>query len=153
MLLAGSRCCGGCSCRRVGLRPSSGLGPRPAYPHLLPLSRHEATPQHREALPYLCDWEYGAGGWEKEENACQNACENAYVPESQQDEEKKGKRGKVRMRLTLLCTCTPYYICAVRLPIPVISTPVAAEPLSEPKLGRRRQLGSHTSHQSSWYHS
>ncbi len=48
--------------------------------------------QKEEALPYLCDWEYGAGGWEKEEKSCQNA----YVPESEQDEE-KGKRRKVRM--------------------------------------------------------
>ncbi len=35
------------------------------HPYLLPLSSHETTPQHREALLYLCDWEYGPGGWEK----------------------------------------------------------------------------------------
>ena len=36
------------------------------------------TPQRQEALPYLCDWDHGAGGWEKQENRdrkekrCQN---------------------------------------------------------------------------------
>lgn len=62
MLLAGSQRHGGCLCRRVGLGPSSGLGLRPAYPYLLSLSSYESTAQHREALPYLCDWKDGAGG-------------------------------------------------------------------------------------------
>ena len=53
------------------------------------LSVGAGTPQHREALFYLCDWEYGAGGWEKKGKSAKNA----YVPESQQDEEKR-KKGK-----------------------------------------------------------
>ncbi len=41
-------------------------GPRPAIP--VPLNGAGAsTPQRQEALPYLCDWDYGAGGWEKHE--------------------------------------------------------------------------------------
>ena len=27
------------------------------------------TPQRQEALPYLCDWEHGAGGWENTKTA------------------------------------------------------------------------------------
>ena len=57
-----------------------------------------STPQRQEALPYLCDWECGAGGWEKHENC--NCEEKRCVPESRQDEEER-KEGKVRMGLTL----------------------------------------------------
>ena len=94
MLLVGSRRCGWCSCRRVGLA---------CLPLSAALSSHEATPQHREALPYLCDWEYGAGGREKK----RKPAEMPNVPEPQQDEEKRIKGEKVRMSPTLLCT--PYY--------------------------------------------
>ena len=119
MLLAGSRRRGGCSCRRVGLGSRSGLVPRPAYPYLLPLSSHEATPQHREALPYLCDWEDAAGGWEKKKKP-------AKMPmcPSPNRIRRKGKKGKGAMSLTLLCT--PYYAMAARSL--VTSTLAAVEP-------------------------
>ena len=105
MLLAGSRRWGGCSCRRVGLRPRLGLGQMPAYPHL-PLSSHEAAPQHREPLPYLCDWDNGAGGWEKKRKPAKRPAKMPKCP-SPSRMRRKMKRGKVRRRLTLLYT--PYY--------------------------------------------
>lgn len=45
-----------------------------AYPYLLPLASHEATPQHREALSCLCHWEPGAGGREKTKRPAKSLC-------------------------------------------------------------------------------
>ena len=42
-------------------------GPRPASIPVPLNGAGASTPQRQEALPYLCDWDYGAGGWEKHE--------------------------------------------------------------------------------------
>ena len=60
-------------------------------------------------IPYLRDWENGAGGWDKERKPA--IMPWSQVSESQQDEERRKKR-KAPMSLTLLCT--PYYTLADR---------------------------------------
>ena len=64
--------------------------PRPAGIPVLLGGAGASTPQRQEALPYLCDWECGAGGWEKHENC--NCEEKRCMPESQQDEEEKRRK-------------------------------------------------------------
>ena len=41
--------------------------PRPASIPMLLNGARTSMPQRQEALPYLCDWDYGAGGWIKQE--------------------------------------------------------------------------------------
>ena len=42
--------------------------------------------QKEEALPYLCDWEYGAAGWEKQEKSCQNAYPTGWETKKSADD-------------------------------------------------------------------
>ena len=112
--------------------------PRPAGIPVLLGGAGASTPQRQEALPYLCDWECGAGGWEKHENC--NCEEKRCVPESRQDEEER-KEGKVRMGLTLK---------KGRPKTPALPAPCHSLPLL---LSHRRGVAtrdSHTSPQSSW---
>ncbi len=80
--------------------PPGRQGPRRAsIPVLL---KGASSPQRQEALPCLCDWDYGAGGWENKEN-----CNREEKTESQLDEEERKEKDEVRIGLTLKNTPHP----------------------------------------------
>ena len=68
-------------------------GPRPASIPVLLNRAGASSPRGQGALPYLCDWEHGAGGWENTKNC--NREGKRRRTESQQDEE-RNKRKKRR---------------------------------------------------------
>ena len=92
-----------------------------AYPYLLPLSSHEATPQHREALPCLCDWEPGAGGWEKMKSLQKTMCRPIPNGMRRKREGNRGKRADEPNHTTYTTLCagrSPIH----RDPLPLLPT-------------------------------
>ena len=122
-------------------------GPRPASIPVLLNGAGASTPQRQEALPYLCDWDYGADGWENNETAI--AKKSAAIPNPHRMS-KKRKGEEVRMghdpeksRTVPILNQGFGILCPLTTMTSHPHTPAAAKPL---KRGGG-DLGSHTSPQ------